>query len=201
MSSVLPDYYAHDAYAVRLLNLGGTLDSLPALHQKLVAEIMLLRLFSLFENLISSVSLKLMSGASYADGTTPSLFTKAVSARHAIWLLTKHGRNRPRPQLIWSKATEIKENLRYVMDKKDDLVTVVDRNGAFIDELRRVRNRIAHNNAKSRRDYRDVVRHHYGAYMNNVTPGMLLLTPRRRPSLLEQYIRQEKILAKDLVKA
>jgi hypothetical protein len=87
------------------------------------------------------------------------------------------------------------------MDQNDNLMTVVDRNGAFIDELRRVRNRIAHNNAQSRWNYRDVVRRYYGAYMNNVTPGMLLLAPRLRPSLLEQYIRRERILARDIVKA
>lgn len=201
MPSVLSDYCAHDAETARLLSLVGTLSSLSILHQKLVAEIMLLRLFSLFENLITSVSLKLTSGARYADGTVPALLARARSSQSARVLLQTHGRARPRHQLKWSKAGEIRDNLRHVMDQNDNLMTVVDRNGALIDELRRVRNRIAHNNAQSRKIYRDVVRRHYGAYMNNVTPGMLLLTQRLQPSLLEQYIRQERILARDIVKA
>lgn len=200
MPSVVPDYCAHNAETTRLLSLGGTLGSLSALHQKLVAEIVLLRLFSLFENLITSVSLKLISGARYADGTVPVLLARTRSLQGARVLLERHGRARPR-QLIWSKAGEIRDNLRHVMDQNDNLMTVVDRNGAFIDELRRVRNRIAHNNAQSRKNYRNVVMRHYGAYINNVTPGVLLLTPRLKPSLLEQYIRRERILARDILKA
>lgn len=201
MPSVLPDYRAHDAETARLLGLRGTLNSLSALHQKLVAEIVLLRLFSLFENLITSVSLKLTSGASYVDRTVPMLLARARSSQSAMVLLKTHGRAKPINQLRWSKGSEIKNNLRHVMDQNDNLMTVVDRNAGFIDELRRVRNRIAHNNAQSRKNYRDVVRRHYGAYMNNVTPGMLLLTQRLQPSLLEQYIRREGILVRDIVKA
>jgi hypothetical protein len=103
-------------------------------------------------------------------------------------------------QLMWSKASEIKENTKYVIDPNDNFSQVIDRNGSLIDELRRVRNRIAHNNAQSRRKYREVVRRYYGAYMNHVTPGVLLLTTRIRPALIEQYIKQERILVKDILK-
>jgi len=74
MPSVLPDYRAHDAEIAKLLGLAGTLGNLSPVYQKLIAEIVLLRLFSLFENLVSAVSLKLASGATYADGTAPGLF-------------------------------------------------------------------------------------------------------------------------------
>lgn len=171
------------------------------MHQKLVAEIVLLRLFSLFENLISSISLKLTSGATYADGSAPALLAQARSSQSARTLLQTHGRAKPRHQLNWSKASEIKTNLQHVININDNVVAVVDRNGVLIDELRRVRNRIAHNNTQSRKQYRDVVRRHYGAYVNNVTPGMLLLTQRMQPSLLEQYIKQQRIMVKDIVKA
>ena len=81
------------------------------------------------------------------------------------------------------------------------LITVVDRNSSLIDELRRVRNRIAHNNAQSRTNYRDVVRRHYGAFLNHVTPGMLLLSSRKKPTLIEQYIKKQRIFVKDIIKA
>ena len=190
MPTVLPDYRVHDVETKRLLGLCGTLSTLEPVHQKLIAEIVLLRLFSIFENVISSVSMKLVCGATYADGTSPTLLTRGRSAQNARALLQTYGRTR-RHELKWSKAGEIKENLRHVIDARDNIIAVVDRNGVLIDELRRVRNRIAHNNLDSRRNYRDVVRKHYGAYLNHVTPGMLLLTPRIYPSLLEQYIRQQ----------
>jgi len=201
MPSILPDYRLHDAETSRLLGLCRTLSTLQPIHQKLVAEIVLLRLFSLFENTISSICLKLVCGASYVDGTSPNLLLRARSVQNARALFQTHGRTRPRHDLKWSKAGEIKENLRYVINASDNVVAVVDRNGVLVDELRRVRNRIAHNNPQSRRNYREVVRRHYGAFLNHVTPGMLLLTQRLTPSLLEQYIRQQRIVVKDAVKA
>ena len=201
MPNILPDYRTHDAETQRLLNLSGTLSGLSPMHQKLVAEIVLLRLFSLFENLIVSVMLKLACGATYVDGSDPTLLVRAQSSRNALTLFQTFGRKKQRQQLQWSTATEIKKNIKYVIDPSDNAVTIVDRNSMFIDNLRRVRNRIAHNNDKSRQKYRNVVKQHYGAFVNNVTPGILLLTPRIRPPLLEQYIRQERILVKDIVKA
>jgi len=201
MPSITPDYRVHDLETSRLLSLSGTLSNLPPVHQKLVAEIVLMRLFDLFQNLVSSVSEKLVSGASFIDGTSPALLTSARSAQGARNLFQMHGRPRARQQLRWSKASDIKENVKYVIDSNDNFINVIDRNGSFIDEVRRVRNRIAHNNALSRRKYREVVRRHYGAYLNRVTPGVILLTTRLRPCLLDQYIRKARIFAKDLVKA
>lgn len=201
MPSVLSDYRIHDFETNRLLDLCKTLGAMEPVHQKLVAEIVLLRLFYLFENVISSVCMKLTCGANYADGTHPILLKRARSIQNARALLQTYGRTQPRGTLKWSKSKEIKENLRHVIDANDNVINVVDRNGVLIDELRRVRNRIAHNNPQSRKNYRDVVRKHYGGYLNYVTPGMLLLTRRIHPPLLEQYIRQQRIVIKDVVKA
>lgn len=201
MPNILLDYRIHDSETNRLLGLCGTLGNLDPAHQKLVAEIVLLRLFSLFENFISSVCIKLVCGASYADGTSPNLIIGAHSSQSARQLLKTYGRTRHRYTLTWSKASEIKENLKYVIDANDNVVNVVDRNGVIIDEVRRVRNRIAHNNEQSRRFYREIVRRHYGGYLNHITPGTLLLTPRIVPLLLEQYIKKQRIVIKDVVKA
>lgn len=201
MPSLLVDYRMYDFESSRLLGLCGTLSDLSSFHQKLVAEIMLLRLFYLFENLISSVSIKLACGATYNDGTAPVLSVKARSSVHARDLFQAHGRSRMRYQLKWSTASEIKENVKYVVDAKDNFVLVIDRNGTLIDELRRIRNRIAHNNSQSRSNFKEVVRRYYGAYLNHVTPGTLLLSHRLTPSLIEQYIRQTRIVVKDIVKA
>jgi hypothetical protein len=201
MPTILSDYRTHDSETQKLLNLCGTLYHLPVMHQKLVVEIVLLRLFSLFENFVASVTLKLVCGATYADGSCPTLLAQSRSSISARILLQDYHRTRPGHQLKWSKACEIKENVRYVIDHTDNLIMTVDRNGSIIDELRRVRNRIAHNNTQSRINYREVVRRHYGAYLNNITPGMLLLTSRKHPVLIEQYIKQERILVKDITKA
>ena len=201
MPSLELDYRTYDSETSRLLSLCSTLESLSAHHQKLVAEIALLRLFSLFENLVASTCAKVASGAKYLDGTAPFLRVSAARSRqNALALFRTHGRSNPRSQLRWTKASEIKKNVRFVIDCTDNMVRVIDQNGSLIDEIRRVRNRVAHNNSRSRENYRQVVRKHYGAYLNHVTPGMLLLAPRISPCLLVQYISKTRIVAKDIVK-
>lgn len=199
MPSILVDYSTNQIETDRLLDLCRTIGSLQAVHQKLVVEIVLLRMFSLFENAVASISIKLVCGASYVDGTAPNLLIRANSAISAHNLLKTHGRTRQR-SLSWSKSSEIKDNLRYVMDRNDNIVQVIDRYGHIIDEIRRVRNRIAHNNSNSRKHFREVVRRHYGGYLNHITPGVILLSPRITPKLIETYIRQQRIIIKDLVR-
>ena len=98
------------------------------------------------------------------------------------------------------KRKYIKDNVKNIINPNDNFYNVVNRHGTLIDEMRRIRNRIAHNNSSARGKYRAIVRRYYGAYLNNITPGTLLLSPRKSPPLLAQYIIKSRILIKDLVK-
>lgn len=200
MPSVLVDYRVYEAETTRLLGLCGTLNNLSPVHQKLVAEIILLRLFDLFENFGASVATKLACGAPYVDGVAPVLLHRARSRQAAVRLFQLYGRRSQR-NLRWSSVKDINANITRVIDRNDNFIGVIGRYGLLISELRCVRNRIAHNNSKSRKKYREVVRRHYGAYMNHVSPGTLLLTSRISPILIEQYIRKGRIVARESVKA
>lgn len=200
MPQVSVDYRTSSAEIDKLLSLHHGTVSLIAAHRKLIAEIALLRLFYILENTFKAISCKLLSGAKYVDGTSPVVISPSHSISGAVQSMESFGRSRRRA-LKWSKTSEIKENLRYVLDPGDHLVRIFDQNGAIIDEMRRVRHRIAHNNATSRLKYRLVVQRHYGAYLNSLTPGSLLLSPRQVPALMEQYLVTSRILIKTLVKA
>ena len=183
----------------KLTDLVLGLSALSAAHQKLVAEIILLRLFSLLENAIASVCIKIACGANYLDGTNPILLVRATSSQSAISLFQTHRRSNKR-KLIWTKGKEIKENIKYIVDSSDNLFNVINLHSSFIAEIKYVRNRIAHNNKISRDNFKSVVRMHYGAYLKNITPGILLLTKRKNPNLLTQYIVKTRIFIKELTK-
>jgi hypothetical protein len=200
MPQVSVDYRTSSAEIDKLLSLHRGTFLLAAGHRKLIAEIALLRLFDILQNTFKSISCKLLCGANYVDGTRPVVIAASGSMRGAAQMMESFSRQKHRT-LNWSKTAEIKENLRFVLDPRDHLVRVLDQNGAIIDEIRRVRNRIAHNNATSRSNYRLVVQRHYGAYLNSLTPGSLLLSPRQTPALMEQYLIRSRILIKGLVKA
>lgn len=95
---------------------------------------------------------------------------------------------------------EIKENIKYIIDQSDNIFSIIDNISSRITEIRYVRNRIAHNNFKSRNNYKTVVSRHYGASLNNITPGILLLTKRKNPNLLSQYIATTRIFMTELTK-
>ena len=197
----MPDYQAHDEEILKLRQLSRSLEQLPPQHQRLIAELVVLRLFDLFVNLISAVALKLACGRPYADGTVPNLLMKARSSADAERLCKAHNRRTPLKWLTWTSARNIKKAIGEVIDKNDPVVKAVDSGTTLIGEMRRVRNRIAHRSRDSRKQFREVVRLHYGAYLNNVTPGVLLLTKRKKPPLLQSYIDQERLLAKAIVRA
>ncbi len=184
----------------KLSDFERNLNPLPAKFQKLSAEIVLLRLFSLLEDTLASMARKVVCKAQYLDGSNPVVLVTCPNVQSAESKMKQFGRTRIRYNLKWTRASEIKENLKYVLDGNDNFVRTIDYHGSFIDELRRIRNRIAHNNHQSRNNYQVVVRRYYGARLNGVTPGRLLMSTRHSPTLLWQYLAKSKILVKEVVK-
>jgi hypothetical protein len=185
----------------KLYDLQAHTTPLPPRYRKLVAEIILLRVFSLMEDIFCSVACKITCGAPYCDGSQSNLLVRSSSSGDAIQKMINYGRAKPRWPLYWSRANQIKKNLRYMIAANDHYMLAIDHHGQLIDEIRRIRNRIAHNNQRSRGEYRHVVGRYYGARLNNVTPGTLLLSTRRTPVLIEEYLVKCRILIRHLVKA
>ena len=147
------DFNLFDKETSKLYGLVSNLNNLSAFYQKLVAEIILLRLFSLLENAISSICIKIACGANYLDGTNPILLNRASSFQSAIFLFRNYSRARVRNNLNWAIGREIKENIKYIIDPIDNLFSTIDNFSSIITEIRYVRNRIAHNNIISRNNY------------------------------------------------
>ncbi len=164
--------------------------------QKLVAELLILRIFDEFQVAIAGVALRLACGTPYADGTLPALLTApARSTAGARALYENFGRSKPNPAK-WSKTSFINDTTKYVLDSSNKFRSACTANALVISEMQAVRNRIAHANAKSRAAFAVVVQRWYGAKLNNVSPGMLLLSPRVSPTLLEQYLTACRVITK-----
>lgn len=183
----------------KLIDLLSHISSLQPRFAKLVAEILLLRLFDSLKETIMSVTTKIGCGALYVDGSQPRLAVQSRSRQGAIDNMMKYGRKKPR-YLHWSQVKEIRKNVRYIIDPNEYFLNELDRHILFIEEIRWIRNRIAHNNTTVRANYRRAILRYYGGYVNSVTPGTLLLSPRQTPVLIEQYLKKARILVKTLVK-
>jgi hypothetical protein len=169
--------------------------------QKLVAELVMMRLFDEFQDAVAGIALRLACGTPYADGTIPNLLTApAKSTSSARDLFETLGRAK-RKYVKWSRASYINDATKYVLDATDPFTAVCTANALIISEMQAVRNRIAHANTKSRVAFSNVVQRHYGAKLNNVSPGVLLLSSRFSPPLLEQYVAACRVITKACARA
>ena len=170
--------------------------------QKLIAELVMVRLFSLVEEHLRSITLKVLCGARYVDATSPTLIVPCRNMRTALDNIIAHGRTRPlhANNVKWTNVAAIKGNVGHLLIATEHMLTVLDQHSLVIDEMRNVRNHIAHGTEDTRRKFKRVVNRHYGATPNNVTPGVLLLSSRQTPILINQYIVSSRIIVRDMIK-
>jgi hypothetical protein len=194
------DYDSFYRQSNKLFSLAGSLQPLPAGHQKLVAEVVMIRLFMLFEGAVESICCKLCCGATYLDGSAPSLVTRQRSIAGALRSMENVGRSRQR-RTRWNDGAEIRENLREMIDGGDHCFQIFRNYASLITEMRYVRNRIAHGSSSARGNFRKVVLKYYGVESRGITVGTMLLSARvSRPVLIEKYIISSRILIGELVR-
>jgi hypothetical protein len=188
-------------HTARLRALASAIGSLPADHQKLVGELILLRQFGHLELRLRSIVLKVLCGTTYCDGTMPLLRHRSSNAANAETNVRSYGRTKPLSRVIWTTANDIRGNLQHLLAPADPFYTTLAAHEGLFDEMRRVRHHIAHYNADTRRKYRPVVAKYYGAYVRAVTPGTLLISRRHSPPLVETYLVAVQVMVKDLTRA
>lgn len=160
-----------------------------------VSELMFLRLFSIFEHSVAEFAYKIASGAAYLNGNSAQLHVTANSVQSARGLFLSHGRPRPRQNLQWTKARHIRESVQFVIPANEPFVRNAQNHGHLIDEMRKIRNAIAHRTSSSRAEFRRVIRQSYGANVS-LSPGAFLTSTRRTtmPKLTAYFTAAEVIL-------
>lgn len=173
---------------------------LEAKYQHFISEIIMLRLFSVFEDYVADIAYKLAAGAEYLNGAKPSL--NVVAARSVVasrTLFLTYGRSKSIQNLKWTKSKFIKDSVQHVIPITESFVINAQKHGAIINEMRVVRNVLAHNSTSAKVDFKDVVRIVYGVNISNMTAGAFLTSTRRKtPCNLNRYIQSTKIVLNEL---
>ena len=180
--------------ALTLVSRLQSVDSLPRLY---VAEMIAVRLYSLFEAIIEDSACRLICGAKYCDGSSPLLQRPRPTrgferARDAMRTFGRQDPEKFRPR--WGGAREIRKNLEHLFPTREHFIETIVGHGQFISDLRKVRNHIAHGNAGTRRGFDEVVRNRYGANVNAITPGKMLLSSHFSPLLLKEFCQGTRII-------
>jgi hypothetical protein len=142
----------------------------------MLAEMITLQAFYLFETAIEDLAAKIVCGARYGDGVVPVLTHNAASIDAALIAMRTFGRTKPKGILKWNKAREINGNVRYVMPAAENFCSSCRTHSARLNEIRIVRNHIAHGNKGTRTEFARVVERRLGALPQRLPrPGAFVL--------------------------
>jgi hypothetical protein len=118
MARLDPEYRTFYEETGRLLALLGSISTLGAMHRKVIAEIVHLRLAILLENHMKIIFSKLCCGTPYIDGSVPNLLARQTSAAAAISAMRTL--NRPKPiNLSWNDGPSIRDSVVHILDPSD----------------------------------------------------------------------------------
>ena len=174
--------------------------SLAPVHQHLIAELIMLRLFSVVESAIEDMACKLVAGAPYVNGTYPSRFYPAKSMSGARAAMLMHGRPSTKSFLRWGSAKDIRDSTSHVLDAKEPFIVSVQVHGNILTEMRKVRNFLAHRSSNARQGYREVVRAVYGANSRVRIEAFLTSRQRRPVAKVDEYLSTAILMISDLAK-
>jgi len=171
-------------------------------YRQLLAEMITLQAFYLFELAIEDIAAKLVCGATYGDGVVPALLHNANSIDDALIAMRSLGRTKPKGILKWNKSKEINGNVKYVLAGTENFCTASRNHSARLNEIRIVRNHIAHGNKGTKAEFAKVVQRRLGAVPQRLPrPGLFVLrefTP--GVSLLTEFVVTLGVILKDAAK-
>lgn len=174
--------------------------SLDAKYQYMISEVIMLRLFSTLEATISEVAFKLACGALYQNGTAPRILRPCCSIQDAHATMLNHNRPRPLQYHRWTKASLVKESIEHVLDVTDTFFVNIQYHGTLINEMRIVRNHIAHKTTSTKNEYNQLLSRTYGGNPRLTVGAFLTSTSRNPLANIDRYISTTRIILNDITK-
>lgn len=202
IASLAVSHRSYIAQADKLRALIPTTHMLANDLKPMLSEMIALQAFYFFELAIEDMAAKLVCGTVYGDGVAPVPTHGTRSIDDALTAMRTVGRSRPKGILKWNRVSEINENVRYVLPNTEHFCVSARTHSARLNEIRMVRNHIAHGNAGTRAEYASVVQGKMGALPRRLPrPGLFVLkefTPGL--PLLTEYVVTLGVVLKDAAK-
>lgn len=172
--------------------------TLDARHQYLISEVVMLRLFSVLESTISETAFKLACGATYRNGNNPLVLRRCRSVQDAFLNMLSHNRPHSLRYLQWTKARFVRDSIEHVLDTSDTFYVNIQNHGHLINEMRIVRNHIAHRTKQTRQAYSNLLRQLYGGTPKLTLGAFLVSTNRAALANINRYIQTTRIILNDI---
>ncbi len=174
--------------------------TLEAKYQYMIGEVVMLRLFGILEHSIAEIALKLACGCNYRNGKNPLVKKQCRSMRDAFSNMLVYNRRKPKNpmDLKWTKANLIKESIEHVLDTNDSFYNQIQIHNAVIDEMRRIRNHVAHRSNGTKKEFISIQQNIYNGKVGLTMGAFLVSTSRHATSNIQRYIGTTTIILNDI---
>lgn len=167
--------------------------------QILIGEMLVLKIAQILEQSLPKIYSGLVCGAPYLDGSLPKVVVSASTPEAALKLMEKHNRKtKSKRQLKWLSAGDINANVEFLIDKADHCFALVNRYVSQLDEIRVVRNEIAHSIPQTRKQFKKIVTTRYGSAELSSSVGKYVLTNRTGRAPIKEYAIVARTLINEL---
>lgn len=164
-----------------------------------VAEIMMLRIFSILEYTIRETAMRLACGVPYRDGVAPThILHRCSSLNDAINNFKSYNRPNPKLNLQFTNVSNTNDSIKYVIDNTETFCVSLRKYGTAFEEMRKVRNHIAHRTSSTGNGFKDVIRQKYGANLRLKPSIFLVSTKRQSRPIISEYLIIVRIIINEI---
>lgn len=173
-------------------------EHLPPEMHGFVAEMLMLRIFSILESCVREVAARVACGVPYRNGVLSSPTIKCTSIQDALNRFKSEGRRTPLSNLRFTNVSNTNNSIKYIIDISEPFRIKLSRYGVQFEEMRIVRNHIAHRYKNTYVDYKNVIMGRYGARLN-LRPSVFLTSTKRQPrAIIDEYLIGVRVIITDI---
>lgn len=165
-----------------------------------VAEMLMLRVFSILENCVKDVSARVACGVPYRNGVVSSPTIKCKSIQDALNRFKSEGRSKSLLYLKFTNVSGTNESIKYIINSSEPFRTKLSKYGVQFDEMRKVRNHIAHRYKNTYVEYKNVIMSRYSANLKLKPSVFLTSTKRQSRAIIDEYLITVKVMIDDITK-
>jgi hypothetical protein len=138
----------------------------------LITELSFLQIFNAWEEFLEETFIHYMCGHKTQSGYSPILKVRLSEATlHQASVTVNQGK----AYSDWSRSDEVMNRARIYFDKGEPFATAIENSYNMLEEMRKIRNGIAHSSTHSREKFSELVRQKIGYLPRNMGPGRFLL--------------------------
>lgn len=174
--------------------------SLQPQFQGFIAEILMLRLFNILEKAVTDIACRVACGAQYNNGVIPVPTVLACNLNDAVYQFKNYNRASPLAHIQFTSVRNTNDAIKEVIPVTEPFRQNLTNYGIQFEEMRNVRNQIAHGTSSTYKKYKNVIVRKYGSALRLKTSVFLTSTTRERIPVLDQYVTTVKLMVNDLSK-